>query len=117
MKDLCRNPAGVSLAGFTANKTSQLPHVWNTNVPAAFAARRWSSVAAAAAAAIANKERVRERDSACMQIKGRRVANEQVNEKAIKTDGQFFLIVSPPKKKRKISTQSDQSNVTLEQSE
>lgn len=96
MKDLCRNPAGVSPAGFTANKTSQRPHVWNTNAAAAaLAARRWSSVAAAAAAACANKERVRERDSACMQIKGRRAANKQVNKKAIKTDGHFVLIVSP----------------------
>lgn len=98
MKDLCRNPAGVSPAGFTANKTSQRPHVWNTNAAAAaaLAACRWSSVAAAAAAAAcANKERVRQRDSACMQIKGRRAANKQVNEKAIKTDGQFVLIVSP----------------------
>lgn len=99
MKDLCRNPAGVSPAGFTANKTSQRPHVWNTNAAAAaaLAARRWSLVAAtaAAAAACANKERVRERDSVCMQIKGRRAANKQVNKKAIKTDGQFVLIVSP----------------------
>lgn len=87
MKDLCRNPAGVRPAGFTANKTSQRRHVWNTN---AAAARRCSSVAACA-----NKERVRERDSACMQIKGRRAANKQVNKKAIKTDGQFVLIVSP----------------------
>lgn len=92
MKDLCRNPAGVRPAGFTANKTSQRPHVWNTNAAAAAAAaRRWSSVVAACA----NKERVRERDSACMQIKGRRAANKQVNKKAIKTDGQFVLIVSP----------------------
>lgn len=99
MKDLCRNLAGVRPAGFTANKTSQRPHVWNTNAAAAatFAARRWSSVAAAAAAAeaCANKERVRGRDSACMQIKGRRAANKQVIKKAINTDGQFVLIVSP----------------------
>lgn len=83
MKDLGRNLAGVSPAGFTANKTSQRPHVWNTNMPAAFAVRRWSSVVVAAAVACANKERVWVR----MQIKGRQVANKQ----AIKIDVCLFV--------------------------
>lgn len=88
MKDLCRNPTSMSPAGFAANRTSQRRHVWNTNTPAAFATRRWSSVAACA-----NKDCVQERDAARMQIKGRRMANGQANETAIKTDGQFIIIL------------------------